>query len=107
ALRLSPIAHPTTFRLHRSMTAARYSQPSPVGTYVMSAAQARSGSAWSKHRPSTLGAIGWAWDESVVRTRNRRRTTDRMPRARISRATVFSQHATSFAFSAWYTRGLP
>jgi len=35
----SPIAHPTTRRFHASSTVAKYNQPSPVVTYVMSATQ--------------------------------------------------------------------
>lgn len=36
ALRLSLKAQPTTFRSAKSRTAVKYSQPSPVGTYVIS-----------------------------------------------------------------------
>ncbi len=35
--------HPTTWRLNRSMTAVRYSQPSSVAMYVMSLVHTRFG----------------------------------------------------------------
>ena len=73
----------------------------------MSAAHLRSGAAAAKSRPRRLSATGWAWAESVVRTRNRRTTFDRIPAARITLATVFSHALTPCALSCAATRGLP
>src|SRR5262249_23920525 len=50
------IDQPTTRRENRSMTAATYSQPSAVQTYVKSAIHLRLGADASKVRSSTFGA---------------------------------------------------
>jgi hypothetical protein len=103
----SAMAQPTTRRLHRSITAARYSHPWSVGTYVMSAAHLASGRSAAKSRSRRLSATGSAWAESVVRTRNRPTTFERIPRSRITLATVFAHALTPPALSAAATRGLP
>ncbi len=60
----APIAQPTTRRLNTSSTTAKYSQPAPVRTYVMSATQRRFGAGvvnWRRTRSgagaASLGAI--------------------------------------------------
>ena len=73
----------------------------------MSDAHLRSGACAAKSRSSTLGATGWACEQSVVRALNRRRTIEQMPSCRITFATVFSHTSTPLALSSWYTRGLP
>ena len=98
--------HPTTRRLNRSCTAARYTHPSRVGMYVTSATQVAFGSVGSNWRSSTLSATGREWFESVVRT-NRRFTAAEMPARFISLATEFTQHASPRATSSACIRGLP
>src|SRR4051794_35291777 len=71
---------PTISRVAMSLIAARYSQPSPVGMYEMSASQTVSGWSAANFRSSRFGATGWSWRLSVVRgTRRRRRATARPP----------------------------
>src|SRR5271163_3299577 len=50
------MAQPTTRRENKSMTTAKYSQPSHVRTYEMSVAQARLGPSTSKRRSRWLGS---------------------------------------------------
>jgi hypothetical protein len=69
---VSDIDQPTIGRLTKSITTAKYSQPSPVATYVMSATQARLGRQPSKRRSRRLGATGKRCLESVVATHARR-----------------------------------
>ena len=64
------------------------------------------GPAGVKSRPSTFGATGMWCRESVVRT-VRRDVLARMPPARMTLATVLTQHATPRALSSAWTRGLP
>src|ERR1019366_10669966 len=83
------LAHCPAYELaaYRSSTNARYSQPSLVGTYVMSANHFWFGAVASKSRPRTFGATGCACFESVVTTRKRRRLWLCSPCSRITRAT--------------------
>ena len=80
------IDQPTTSRLNRSSTTARYSQPSPVWMYVMSPVHTRLGASGVKLRASTLGATGIECLESVVALK-RRLWRARIPLSRISRST--------------------
>ena len=66
----SAIDQPTTRREYRSSTAARYSQPSRVGMYVMSATQASLAAEGSNCRSRRFSATGRSWLESVVVQRN-------------------------------------
>ena len=51
------MAQPTTLRLNTSSTVAKYTNPSAVGTYVMSATHSRLGSsAWNSRRTRPLAA---------------------------------------------------
>lgn len=72
----------------------------------MSAAQAAFGPAGAKSRSGTLSATGSPCRESVVRT-DRRGAWARMPCARISLGTVFSEHSWPRAFGSAVIRGLP
>jgi hypothetical protein len=56
AFAVVPMAQPTTRRDHRSMTAARCSQPSPVRNWVTSAVHNRSGPVGLKLRSTRSGA---------------------------------------------------
>ena len=58
---VSSIDQPTIIRLNRSSTTARYSHPSPVGMYVMSAHHDAFGPAGSKSRSRTFSATGRRW----------------------------------------------
>ena len=87
----SSIAHPTIPRLNWSWTSARYSHPSAVGTYVISAGQAVSGPAGSNPLARTFPATGSPCRESVVRI-DRRKVFARMPESRITFATALSEH---------------
>ena len=69
---VTSIAQPTTRRLPRSTIAARYSQPSPVGTYVMSLTQRRLIAPIAKLRDKVLGAGETVAELSVVRGTNER-----------------------------------
>ncbi|AME28104.2 hypothetical protein AXG89_29990 (plasmid) [Burkholderia sp. PAMC 26561] len=60
------IDQPTTSRLNRSSTIARYSQPSSVQIYVMSEVKTWLGASVVKFLSSKLGAIGSLCFESVV-----------------------------------------
>ena len=51
--------HPTTLREYRSITTARYNQPSMVLMYVMSETQARFGPLVRKHPPNRFGDTGY------------------------------------------------
>ena len=98
---------PTISRVAMSLIAARYSQPSPVGMYEMSASQTVSGRSAANFRSSRFGATGRSWRLSVVRgTRRRRRATVRPP-SRMSRATRLRPIRTPSARSSAWTRGLP
>ena len=74
----SRIDQPTTWRLNRSITTARNSQPSSVAMYVMSPTQTLSGSLTVNSRFSTLGEIGRSRRLSVATLKRR------LPRARMS-----------------------
>jgi len=103
---------PTTRRDARSRITARYSQPSRVGMYVMSAAQTRSHApkvgfvSSVKRRWSTFGAAGWAAFRRVV-TRNFGVLFARMPASRMSRATRCLPHVMPCAVVSVCMRGLP
>src|SRR5205823_4714293 len=56
ARRSSRIDQPTTRREKQSTTAARYSQPAPVGMYLMSATQSWFGADGAKSRPTSSAA---------------------------------------------------
>ena len=66
-----------------------------------------SGASVAKSRASTFSATGYPWPESVVRTRKRRRVTERIPAWRMYLATVLTQTPTPEALSSACTRGLP
>jgi hypothetical protein len=57
---------PTTIRLNKSSTTAKYNQPSRVGMYVTSQTHASFGCSGSNSRSRTFGATGNEWLESVV-----------------------------------------
>ena len=101
------MAHPTTRRLKASSTAARYSHPSPVGTYVMSASHKRSGANGVKSRWIRSGAGAAAGSLTVVRGRRRRRWHPASPAPRISRATRLRPCRRPAARSSAWRRGLP
>ncbi len=60
------IDQPTTSRLNRSSTTARYSQPSSVQMYVMSEVNTRFGAVGVKLRASRFSATGSLCFDSVV-----------------------------------------
>lgn len=60
------IACPTTSQVNKSLMPARYSQPSAVGTYVMSVTQVSFGRVAAKVCTNTLSATGSVCVESVV-----------------------------------------
>src|SRR5450631_2210675 len=93
--RVRLMAQPTKALEYASRTAARYSQPSRVGMYVMSLSQRSLGCSDVKSRLMRLGDA-LVLRESVV-TRNRR----------ISLGTVFRQHGTFRASSSTCTLGAP
>ena len=93
-------------RLNRSSTTARYSHPSRVGMYVLSAHHDSSGPAGSKSRPRTFSATGNRWFESVVRA-NCRGVRARIPWAFMSMATAYTEHSCPRAFDSAAVRGLP
>jgi hypothetical protein len=99
--------HPTTFRLYKSNTTAKYNQPSPVGIYVKSQTHFRFGASAVKSRFNTFAAGGWSCRESVVHGTNRRCRFDRNPVSRISRATVFTLIASPCSRNSRCTRGEP
>lgn len=101
------IAQPTIRRENTSSTTARYSHPSPVGTYVMSAVQVRFGADAVKSR-LTRSCGGTTAGSRRVRPRLRRRCTPSIRAARISRATRLRPTRTpnSSRSSAWI-RGAP
>src|SRR5262245_1485194 len=72
------IDQPTTRRENRSMTAATYSQPSAVQTYVKSAIHLRLGADASKVRSSTFGATAPACRSPRSGGRRRRRGRARL-----------------------------
>jgi len=78
------IDQPTTRRENRSITAATYSQPSAVQTYVKSAIHLRLGQAASKVRLSTLGATADACRSPRSGGRRRRRGRARSACRRMS-----------------------
>ena len=80
------IAQPTKALEYASRTAARYSQPSRVGMYVMSLSQRSLGCLDVKSRWMRFGDA-WVLRESVV-TRKRRIALGRISALRISLATV-------------------
>ncbi|CAG9183481.1 hypothetical protein LMG23994_05141 [Cupriavidus pinatubonensis] len=66
ALMRGLIDQPTTSRLNRSRTTARYSHPSSVQMYVMSDVKTWFGAVGAKLRSSRFGATGNLCFESVV-----------------------------------------
>jgi hypothetical protein len=98
---------PTISRVARSLMAARYSQPSPVGMYEMSASQTASGRSAAKSWSSRLGAIGKSCRLSVVRGVRRRPRRAESPISRMSRATRSRPIRTPSSRSSACTRGLP
>src|SRR5262249_31542618 len=100
------IDQPTTIRLNRSSTTARYSHPWPVGTYVMSAHHDSFGPEGSNSRPRMFGATGRRWPEAVVRT-NRRGDRAPIPWAVMSWAAVSPGHSGPRAFSGAAIGGPP
>ena len=100
------MAQPTTFRLNTSSTVARYTNPSSVGTYVMSATHKRFGSEASKRRWTRSGATVACGSLRVVQRRFRR-VTPCKPSARISRATRRRDTVTPCARSSAHTRRAP
>jgi hypothetical protein len=66
AVMRSAIAQPTTRREYRSITTARYSQPSSVHRYVMSPTHFWFGAVVLKSCPSRFGATGRLCVEFVV-----------------------------------------
>ena len=64
---VSRIAQPTTRRENMSSATAKWSQPSRVEMYVMSASHTSFGEAAVNCRSRRLAALGWEWWLSVVR----------------------------------------
>src|SRR5205085_10305935 len=95
---VSAIDHPTIILLNKSSTTARYSHPSRVGMYVMSADQDSFGPDGLKSRARRFSATGRGWFESVVRT-NRLGAFALIPWALMSLATVFSEQSCPRAFN--------
>ena len=102
----SDIDHPTTARENRSMTIARYSQPSFVHMYVISATQALFGSAGVKSRLSRFSATGKLWFELVVAL-NLRIVLAFRPSFLIRRATRLRPQRVPRRRSSWWILGLP
>ena len=102
----SAMDQPTTRREYRSSTAARYSQPSRVGMYVMSATHDSFGDAGSNCRSRRFSATGRSCLESVVQ-RNFLAVLAAMPLSRINLATVFTQQGRLRATNSAWMRGLP
>src|SRR5436190_5535281 len=103
--RVRLIAQPTKALEYVSRTAARYSQPSRVGIYVMSLSQRLLGCSDVKSRWMKFGDA-LVLRESVV-TRNRRIALGSISALRISLATVFRQQYTFCASSSTCTLGAP
>ncbi len=103
---LSSVDQPTTRRANRSMATARYSQPSFVQMYEMSAPHFSSGPAAAKSRSSKFGATGQAWWLSVVRL-NLRFCRARSPFSRIKRAVRRRPNGKPLSRSSRVMRGLP
>ncbi len=100
------IPQPTMAREYKSITAARYSQPSRVGMYVMSLSQQALGRLTLKRRRRRLGETAFVLPELVV-TLNFRIARGTICSWRISLATVLRQQATPWAVSSACTRGAP
>ena len=84
-------AQPTTLRLNKSRTTARYTQPAAVGRYVMSVAHLRLGASAVKLRSSVFSAgcfVGSAW---VVVGWKALRILLARPNSRMAAATVLRQ----------------
>jgi hypothetical protein len=98
---------PTTLREKASSTTARYSQPSSVRCWVMSATHSRSGAGGVNRRSTRSGAEAAAGSRRVSPWR-RRRWTPMIPALRISLATRLRPARTPSPrrSSAW-TRGAP
>src|SRR4030095_6192749 len=103
--RVRLIAQPTKALEYASRTAARYSQPSRVGMYVMSLSQRSLGCSDMKSRLTRFGDA-LVLRESVV-TRNRRIALGRISALRISFATVLRQHGTAWARRSTCNLGAP
>lgn len=89
AVMRSDIAHPTTVRVHRSMTVARYSHPWPVLRCVMSPTSLVQGTAAVKSRLIRSGLDGAPSSGTVVLFLELG-ATPRMPSSRISLRTRYS-----------------
>jgi len=100
------IDHPTIIRENISFTTARYSHPSAVGMYVMSAPHDTFGPAGLKSLPGTFSATGRRCRESVVGT-NRLGVLARIPADLRSSAAVFSEQSCPRAFNSAAILGLP
>jgi hypothetical protein len=98
------MAQPTTRRDHKSITAARCSQPSSVRNCVTSAAQSRSGPPGLKFRPTRPGAGAVS---GRPRRHRRRAWTPTSSRERIRRATRLRPHRCPNRVSSACTRGAP
>src|SRR5512144_875040 len=103
--RVRPTAQPTKALEYASRTAARYSQPSRVGMYVLSLSHRSLGCSDVKARLMRFGDA-LVLRESVV-TRNRRIALGRISALRIGLATVLRQHSTFWASSSTCTLGAP
>ena len=125
-LRVRRLAHRPAHDLagvRGSRTAAGNSQPSQVAHAGPAPAKAGVGSpsqtpdrvrgrlwfgaAASKARPMRLGAMGWPWRLSVVRTRRGRAAKPCRPACRISRATRWRPTRRPRTCRAACTRGVP
>ena len=96
------IAQPTIRRLQASSTTARYSQPAPARTCVMSAIQNSSGPSAERSRFTRSGAAFALASRFVVPVLKRPRVTPSMPSPRIRRPTRSPP-----ARSAAWIRGQP
>ena len=89
--RRSRMDQPAALRLARSSTAARRSQPSPVGRQAMSASRTLLGAQTQKSCFSRFGASGRSWLPSAARGQNRRPARARMPWAAVHEALGIGQ----------------
>src|SRR6266568_7284741 len=96
---MAAIDHPTTRRENRSSTTARYSHPSAVQMYVVSATHLVLGSAALKSRWSRLGATCAPGSLCVVTVRCRGRRA-KSPCSRIRRATRLRAQGMPCAWSS-------
>lgn len=90
ASRSSLMDQPTILRLHWSSTAARYSQPSAVLTWEMSASHSRSGRSALKFRRTRSGAGRCRPSRLVSERRRQERSLPLIPISRIRRSGPFA-----------------